>query len=497
VKRFSALLIFILLLFGSVAFAGEAQGKNDKPSPGKAAAGANDYIKRATELVKRHRELAEWCERNGFEEEAEAHNKAADELEEKIKTAKRGKSAAPTKGRPDTPVGQNLKTFDAVWKTVRDKFYDEDLHGVDWKAMYDKYLPIVKKARSKREFYDTCNRMLGELKASHCYLASEYVWRNQFGNEFRGKASLQAGIEIQKRGRKFFVRTVYDGGPAEKAGVLVGDEVVKVNGEAPAESPFLVVKDGISTAKRALFTLKTTKDTPVALELRRKRNGKIIKKKIIPQETSMIEAARNSARVIERGGKKIGYIHLWHYMRKDIYWALRRALTGKLKDCDGLVLDIRGRGGSPKTLFRILRVFTSGIFWNKDVVLVVDEETASAKEIFAYHWKKEKLGPVVGLKTAGHVLACAQIRMPDGSVLFLATGDVPRMTGGVRLEGKGVEPDVEVTESFEYCAGNHPILKKAAEVLLIKMNKKPVKKKPGRWHFFEDPAPAPKPKKAA
>lgn len=430
-------------------------------------------LEKTRELLERYRELTDWCEKNGFHKYA-AENRAVAERLEKFLSGK-----LPDADRVET----NAEVFKAVWQTVRNEFYDKETYnGCDWESMYDKYLGRAKRAPTPQALYDTCNLMLRELNASHNYLMSPYIWKTHMGNEFKAKDTLQAGIEIQKRGKKYFVRTVYQGGPSDEAGVKVGDEVVTINGKPVSGNQKMVVKDGISGEERVLYTLDTQDEADVTLGLRRKKNGPLIEIVVTPGLTSMVRAAGNSVGVIERRGKRLGYIRLYHYMTGRMAHILMNALDDDLADCDGLVLDIRGRGGSGHVISRIIRVFTRKR-WTRPTVLVVDEETSSAKEIFAYLWKRENLGPVVGLTTAGHVLACGFVEMPDGSALLVARHNVSRMTDGVVLEGKGVDPDVEVKKSFEYCAGSHPMVEKALEVLNEKLGEKPGPPPEKRWHF--------------
>src|SRR5688572_32388209 len=46
--------------------------------------------------------------------------------------------------------------------------------------------------------------------------------------------------------------------------------------------------------------------------------------------------------------RSLGVIHLWHFMSSDMNVQLRKAIKGPLADCDGLLLDVRGRGGRSK-----------------------------------------------------------------------------------------------------------------------------------------------------
>ena len=59
------------------------------------------------------------------------------------------------------------KTFEKVWKTVDEKFYDANFGGVDWKAIHERYTPQVAQVKTDAELHDLLNRMLGEIKTSH------------------------------------------------------------------------------------------------------------------------------------------------------------------------------------------------------------------------------------------------------------------------------------------------------------------------------------------
>jgi carboxyl-terminal processing protease len=424
-----------------------------------------DYLRRVGELARKHRELAKWCEDKLLKDGAEENTEAALELENLLAASKEPSGTS--------SGGVDLKVFDAAWEAVKEKFYDtDDYNGCDWEAMRGKYLPQAKAAKTQFELYDVINKMLTELKASHCYLWSPYIWNDHVRNEFRGENTLQAGIEIIRLGETYFVRGVYHGGPADKAGAKVGDELVSVNGQESAASDRVVLKDGISTGRRALYTLRTEDGAELTLGLRREKDGKVIEVKVKPEMYSMLEGARNSVSVIEKDGKKLGYVQLWHFMSHGMVSVIREAVSGRFKECDGLVLDVRGRGGSAGVIMQVLRIFTRG-GWAKPAVLVVDGDTSSAKEIFAYYWRSYKLGPIVGRTTSGHVLGSGMIPMPDGSMLLLARVKVTRMTGGVDLEGKGVSPDIKVTDSAKYCAGRHPIVEKAVETLLKRIKESP------------------------
>jgi carboxyl-terminal processing protease len=97
--------------------------------------------------------------------------------------------------------------------------------------------------------------------------------------------------------------------------------------------------------------------------------------------------------------------------------------------------------------------------------MLVNEGSRSAKEILALGFQQYRIGPVVGSKTAGAVVAGRPFPMQDGSLLYVAVADV-YVNGGQRLEGKGITPDINVPFSLEYAQGADPQKERAIAVAL-------------------------------
>src|SRR5262245_17432081 len=68
---------------------------------------------------------------------------------------------------PQTTPDIRNKTFERIWKTIDEKFWDPTFGDVDWKGAHDRYAPQLAALKSDKEFYDLMNKMLGELKTSH------------------------------------------------------------------------------------------------------------------------------------------------------------------------------------------------------------------------------------------------------------------------------------------------------------------------------------------
>ncbi|MGC8715040.1 MAG: S41 family peptidase [Leptodesmis sp.] len=250
------------------------------------------------------------------------------------------------------------------------------------------------------------------------------------------------------------------GTPAAQAGLQIGDEILSADGQ-----PFQPVRS---------FANKV--GTPVKLMIQKTadpatRQEVTVTPKLLDPLTMFLDVQKASTQIIQRNGKKIGYVHLWSYAGDQYQEQLEEDLIyGKLRAADGLVLDLRdGWGGAPLTALNIYtargpsltsigrdgRRMTYQPSWNKPVVMLVNEGSRSAKEILAYGFQQYKIGKVIGTKTPGAVVAGRAFLMQDGSLLYLAVADV-YLDNNLRLEGKGVTPDIEVPFSVEYAQGKDP-----------------------------------------
>lgn len=317
------------------------------------------------------------------------------------------------------------------------------------------------------------DRILASLNASHtarytpdtvAYYELADVFRYAIREDVRrlfppqGRVSYDGiGIATRTIDGKLFVSDVYDDGPAAEAGVLLGDEVLSADG-----APFAEIGSFKGKAGRT-----------VDLEVRRTADGAPltlpVKVENLQATEALVDAIAGSVRVIDAGGKKIGVIHLWTYTSDRVTGILYEELGGgRLEDIDGLVLDLRSRwGGAPADAAETFvggtgdmtltgrdgEITYANTRFHKPVVAIIDEGSRSGMEILAYALKKNGI-PLVGTTTAQDVVAGTGYLLPDDSLLVLAVADVH--VDGVRLEGKGVSPDIAVPFDIRYANGADP-----------------------------------------
>lgn len=376
---------------------------------------------------------------------------------------------------------QKIEAFDEAARLVRDRFYDPKFGGKDWNAIVDRYRPRFIEAANKKAKAAVINAMLAQLGASHMIYATDdepayyqlvdifrYGLRDDIRKHFPDGISYPGiGIFTREIEGKTFVTGVLAGQAADKGGLKVGDEIVSVGGAR--FEPVASFRDKVSSA--------------VKFEIRRDKNGPLSSLEIRPQRIeprkAFQTAMRDSARIIEANGKRIGYIHVWSYAGQDYQDILEEELSeGKLKDADSLIWDLRdGWGGARPEFLDIFNArapdltFTersgktsyAGFKWRKPAAVLINGGTRSGKEVLTYGFKKYGYGEVIGTRTAGALLAGRGFLLSDGSFLMVAVNDVA--VDGERLEAKGVEPTIAVPFDIRYSAGADPQLDKAVEVL--------------------------------
>jgi carboxyl-terminal processing protease len=379
---------------------------------------------------------------------------------------------------------KNLALLREVWELVGERFYDPGFNGVDWGLAFDRYAPGARTANGEAELVAVINTMLGELDTSHTYLFGRsdpryyqlldvfsHLGREVFdGGEVR---YAETGIVAATIDGKVYVTGIIDGMPAASTGLLIGDEIVAVNGRpfvpeqctGPEPGPPMQVR--IRRAPAAGTELIT------------------VEQELVRPRDMYLRAMSESVSVTEHDGLHIGHVHVWSYAGQHYQERLLELVNQEpLRDADALVLDIRdGWGGASPAYLNLFNrrlplmtmqrrgeePFPLDRQWRKPVVLLVNQGSRSGKEIIAYGFRAYDVGPVVGTTTGGDVTGGSAFLLSDGSLLYLAVADV--QVDGKRLEGIGVEPDIQVPFDCRYAAGADPQRDRAIAVAAHEVRK--------------------------
>lgn len=363
------------------------------------------------------------------------------------------------------------EVFDEVWETVRRNLFDPKMRGLEWPALRLKYRERALAAKHPEELHAVIQELLGELGCSHLSLIEGDVYAEHVASEFTNTRVPTMGLDLVELPQGLFVAAVADGGAADEAGLRRGDRILAIDELDPAQSPLLrpAGSDPGLPGPRG-FYLSPKAGLALTIERRPEAGEKgVFKLNMSPKEWNLIAATEASISVEERCGLRWGRIHLWHLAHLDVVKALDKALRGPFRDCNGLLLDLRGRGGTPENVDRVLELFDPsspfGARWRRPVVAIIDGGTRSAKEVLAFHLARDEAATLIGQRTQGAVLGARFFRLRDGSQLMIPIVDMRAMTHGVSLEGNGVEPDIAVEDELPWADGRDPMLERAREEL--------------------------------
>ena len=286
---------------------------------------------------------------------------------------------------------------------------------------------------------------------------SHYLTPNeasQFNESVSGEfEGVGMNVEEDRRGLK--VLRVFEGSPAEEAGVRRGDFILSVNGKSIAG-----VGSDVATSR-----IKGPAGTSVELSVLTPGEGE---PRDVEVKRERIEVPVATGRIVERDGKKIGVVELLSFS-SGAHGILRREVDEVLdKGADGIVLDLRGNGGGllseaqlVASVFiedgrivstrgrsrpeRVLDAEGDAIDEDIPVVVLVDGGSASASEIVTGALRDRNRATVVGTRTFGKGLVQELKPLSNGGVLDITVANY-YLPGGKTISKAGIKPAVRAED---------------------------------------------------
>ncbi len=372
--------------------------------------------------------------------------------------------------------------FDESWRQMRDFFYVENMHGVDWKAMHDKYAVLVPHVNHRNDLTYIIGEMIGELNVGHAYVNS-----GDKPEPERINTGL-LGAKLSKHSSGYFrIDKILEGAnwsdalrsPLREIGVNVkeGDYIIAVDG--------LDLKNTADIYSTLLNKADKTVELTVNSAPQTSGSRKVLVKPIANEsELYYYTWVQNNIRKVnEATNGEVGYIHIPDMGVAGLNEFVKHFYPQLTKKA--LIIDDRGNGGgnvSPMILERLSRiVYRMNMRRGSDIpstipaqthygpkVVLIDRYSASDGDLFPYGFKKLGLGPLIGVRTWGGIVGIS------GSLPFVDGGDLRKPeftsysvdTGEWIIEGHGVDPDITIDNDpyLEYM-GQDDQLNKAIEVI--------------------------------
>ena len=118
----------------------------------------------------------------------------------------------------------NLESFDHVWNTVRERYWDPELGGLDWPAVRDELRPRVEQATTMPEARGIMNDMVSRLGVSHFAIIPAVLYEDIEQPAGTGARDADVGIDVRVVDGRALVTSTVEGFPADEAGVQLGWE---------------------------------------------------------------------------------------------------------------------------------------------------------------------------------------------------------------------------------------------------------------------------------
>ncbi len=373
-----------------------------------------------------------------------------------------------------------------AWRIQRDHFYDPEMHGVDWNAVLEDYLPLVDQAATREDVSYIIGEMISELNVGHAYY---------YGGDVEGQPSMNVGmlgVEWEAapgegdRPDGYRIARVLGGGdwdvdargPLQEPGVKLGegDVVLAVNG-----MPMQLDRDPWAPF---VGTAGTTVVLTVADD-EADHGSRDVVVETIRNENSLryrdwIEGRR--ALVEELSDGTVGYIYVPNTGRGG-QSDLVRQYHGQAH-MPALIIDERWNGGGqiPDRFIELLNRPVTNYWATRDSkdwrwpmgvhagpkAMLINGLSGSGGDMFPWLFRENGLGPLIGTRTWGGLVGISgNPGLIDGGYTAVPTFGFYEQDGTWGIEGHGVDPDIEVIDDPGLMLdGGDPQLERAVAEML-------------------------------
>ena len=366
--------------------------------------------------------------------------------------------------------------YDNMCREEQKRFYEVNMHGVDWKAMTANYRRFLPHINNKYDYAEMLSELLGELNVSHT------------GGRYRpgvkeATASLGLLYDWNYAGKGMKVDEVVEKGPFDRKTTRVKPGVVieKIDGQ-PVDADFSALLNG-KAGKKILVSFYDAQSKERWDEVVKPISGGTLSSLLYERWVK-----QRAADVDKWSNGRLGYVHI-ESMDDGSFRTVYSDILGKYNNREGIVIDTRFNGGGRlhediEVLFSGQKYLTQVIRgreacdmpsrrWNKPSIMVQCEANYSNAHGTPWVYKHRQMGKLVGAPVPGTMTSVNWVQMQDPDLIYGIPVVGYRLPDGSYLENKELEPDVYVLNAPETVVkGEDTQLKAAVDELLKELDAK-------------------------
>lgn len=366
--------------------------------------------------------------------------------------------------------------YDNMCREEQKRFYEVNMHGVDWKAMTANYRRFLPHINNKYDYAEMLSELLGELNVSHT------------GGRYRpgvkeATASLGLLYDWSYTGKGMKVDEVVEKGPFDRKTTRVKPGVVieKIDGQ-PVDADFSALLNG-KAGKKILVSFYDAQSKERWDEVVKPISGGTLSSLLYERWVK-----QRAADVDKWSNGRLGYVHI-ESMDDGSFRTVYSDILGKYNNREGIVIDTRFNGGGRlhediEVLFSGQKYLTQVIRgreacdmpsrrWNKPSIMLQCEANYSNAHGTPWVYKHRQIGKLVGAPVPGTMTSVNWVRMQDPDLIYGIPVVGYRLPDGSYLENKELEPDVYVLNAPETVVkGEDTQLKAAVDELLKELDAK-------------------------
>ena len=380
--------------------------------------------------------------------------------------------------------------FKEAWRLQKEQFWTEDMSGINWGKVFEKYSPLLERIASRAELSDLIWEMQGELETSHCYeFMGDYRQPPHYKQGFLG-----CDFEYDGDNHSYKIKHIVKGdgwqegkdSPLNSPGVNLkpGDRIVAIGGKRVGENKYLIEELLVNQAGQDIQIRVADVDG-------KERN---IVVRVLSSEFPVRyrEWVNSNREFVHRKTKgKAGYLHIPD-MGPEGFSEFHRAYLAEIEK-PGLIIDVRYNGGGMVSQLLLEKLARKRLAYSVSrwfppepypydslpgpMVAITNELAGSDGDIFSHCFKLMKLGPLIGKRTWGGVIGIwPRHPLVDGTITTQPELSFWFKDVGWKVENYGTKPDLEVEITpQDYMKGRDTQLEYAVSEIIRLLSKNSVK----------------------